>query len=322
MSVKPESQDVKDPTTTLTQKLDTLITLNDKGNIRTKYSAPTYSGEGDFSLEDWFESLEAHFNSSGTWTDRQKIDEARNCVDYSKGPARAVLKHESSKTYEDFKRHMRSYTGTEPTNDTTELFNFFSCRWKKSETFVDFTNRLFSLFKQVSQQVGAAESRLTYYKYMEVIVIKSLPTAAQQRRERKPFTVKDKPTWDDFLLKANEDLKKEQGYRPFMVGAIATENKPKEPSRPIKKTKKEEKKKPPEKKPNTKKKKGPNYFEKKHGRCGRCLNKNHIRANCTAEWPQCSICEESHDFYECPQRTKPFWEKTNQSDDRQRANFW
>ena len=210
---------------------------------------------------------------------------------------------------------MRCYTVKEPTNDATELYNFYQCRWKKGETFVDSTNRLYSLFKKVSHQAGAAENIKTFCKYMEVIVIKSLPTAAQQRRERKPFTVIDKPTWNQFLMKANEDLKKEQGYRPLIVGAIATEKKPEAPRQ--KKSKNEDKKKT--------KKKGPNYFEKKYGKCGRCLLPGHIRADCKAEWPLCSICEESHDFYECPRRNKPYWEKSKTEvspPESRQANFW
>ena len=55
--------------TPLNNQTETLITLNEKGNIRTKYAAPTYSGDNGFLLEDWLESLDAHFASAGTWTD-------------------------------------------------------------------------------------------------------------------------------------------------------------------------------------------------------------------------------------------------------------
>ena len=263
--------------------------------FKMRHGAPLFSNtKGDISFDDWVSALESHFATADLTSEKAKIDEARNCINYKVGDAREVVQDKEFKTWEEMKGFFRAFCAIHPPNMVNDLTRLYSLRWKKGESLLTYGNGLFALLKRVLSHTKAVPMHAALLTYMEAIVISQLPDKLRKEREDRDLVVKTNEDWKDFLKSVHLELLREQSLDKGMVHAVpASTSGTKNPKRGANQNSK------PVSKPG---KSGPNAYELKTGKCGRCLEKGHYRFQCTAPSPKCNFCGEAHDFFECPTR--------------------
>ena len=265
--------------------------------FKMRHGAPLFSNtKGDISFDDWVSALESHFATADLRSEKAKMDEARNCVNYKVGDAREVVENKEFKTWEEMKEFFRAFCAIHPPNMVNDLSRLYSLRWKKGESLLTYGNGLFALLKRVLSHSKAVPMHAALLTYMETMVITQLPDKLRKIREDKDLVVKTNEDWQNFMKSVQLELRREQSLDTGMVHAVpASTTGTKKPKHGTNQTSK------PTNKPG---KSGPSAYELKTGKCGRCLEKGHFRFQCTASSAKCNYCGEAHDFFECPTRPR------------------
>ena len=276
--------------------------------VRLKKAIAKYSGESrGIGLEAWLTQVEAMCQAMGINDDQGKITAAKDEIDYTSGEAKVIVK-KTFRSWEHFKEVFRGWACASPPTLHLDIERFFGCRWKPKQSFLAYTEELLDLFDRMcSKPQSKPEYVEVYYFYMVGTIIAQLPEFLKKEYLLKKVDIKSRVDFDDWTLEINMKLNfgqqskyQQQGkYQPVLMvedrSGAQRGSKPKQ--QPARKEGKQGK---------------PNRWEELNNRCGRCLDRSHFRADCTARDPKCGFCEGVHDFFECPTRkSKRPW-KNNQ----------
>ena len=263
--------------------------------VRLKKAIAKYSGESKgIQLEAWLTQVENMTSALGITEDQQKIAAAKDEIDYSSGEAKIIAK-KTFRSWNHFKEVFRGWACAIPPTLHLDIERYFGCRWKPKQTFLAYTEELMDGFdRMVNKPQSKPEYVEVYYFYMVGTIIAQLPDAIRKEYLLKSVKIGSREDFDDWCLEINVKINSQNKSRPNST-ILAMEDRTnrttgargKSSSRDTFSGKKATK---------------PNEWEKKHGKCGRCMAKSHYRTECHARDPKCSICHGVHEFYECPRR--------------------
>ena len=189
-------------------------------------------------------------------------------------------------------------------------------------SFVNYTNLLKRYFKRVQTYAEEKKNKTSQLEYMEMIVISQLPEKIRKRRQRKALTVDSEVAWQNFVKDVYIEILEEGDKGNVNILTLGPEDStqvnsvgPHASSQEAPKVRREAgtpsasggntttttptSRKPPD---GRGRRPGPNYFERREGKCGRCLSKGHYRYECRSSQPKCSYCKDPHEHFECPRK--------------------
>ena len=264
-------------------------------------------------LPDWIKNLEADFATQDITADKDKIAEARSCVDHNKGSARLIIDLITATTWLEYKKELYQQFGIKIYDAEKHNVEIGSLKWERDLTFVEYAHQMkTAIDRRIASDGTMHESaRQMLYEVAESNIKANMPKKLEEKVRKLGRTSKDNKSFCTFIRKCQELLvdinyenldahsvthvseeKKEKNIKGRQQGKCrsidATNG-----SNPRGKEKVRDER---DRSLSQNVKEMAFRWETKNNRCSRCLNKGHARTNCR-EVPFCSICKKPGNEY-------------------------